>query len=100
MIGKRLSSLSSTRQIFEEEKMPYEEALKQSGYSTSLSYDENTRFLAFWAPKFFGDLNQNSDNKISAKSSYLAILKISCKKIEKWRRSRKKCKVHFCKIAN
>ena len=43
MIGKRLSSLSSTRQIFEEEKMPYEEALKQSGYSTSLSYDENTR---------------------------------------------------------
>ena len=48
--------------------------------------------------KFFGDLNQNSVNKISAKSSYLAILKISCKNIEKWRRSRKK--VHFCKIAN
>ena len=58
------------------------------------------RFLAFWAPKIFGDLNQNSVNKISAKSSYLAILKISCKNIEKWRRSRKKCKVHFCKIAN
>ena len=61
---------------------------------------KSSRFLAFLAQKFFGDLNQNSDNKISAKSSYLAILKISCKKIEKWRRSRKKCKVHFCKIAN
>ena len=58
------------------------------------------RFLAFWAPKIFGDLNQNSVNKISAKSSYLAILKISCKNIEKWRRSRKKCKVRFCKITN
>ena len=49
--------------------------------------------------KFFGGLNLNSVNKISAKSSYLAILKISCKNIEKWRRSRKKCKVHFRKIA-
>ena len=38
--------------------------------------------VAFWAPKNFGDLNQNSDNKISGKSSYLAILKISCKKLK------------------
>ena len=34
---------------------------------------------SFWVPKIFGDLNQNSVNKISAKSSYLAILKIACK---------------------
>ena len=34
----------------------------------------------FLAPKFFGGLNQNSANKISAKFSFLVILKISCKK--------------------
>ena len=32
--------------------------------------------------KTFGGLNQNSVNKTSAKLSYLAILKISCKNIE------------------
>ena len=41
MIGKRLSSLSSTRHIFAEVRKPYEEALKQSGHNTSLSYDGN-----------------------------------------------------------
>ena len=35
------------------------------------------------SPKFFGGFNQNSAHKISAKFSYLVILKISCKNIEK-----------------
>ena len=48
------------------------------------------RFLAFMSPNFFGGLNQTSANKIIAKFSYLVILKISCKNIEKWRRSMKK----------
>ena len=38
MIERRLSGLSSTRDIFEEDKKPYEEALKLSGYDTTLSY--------------------------------------------------------------
>ncbi len=38
MIEKRLSNLSSSKQIFEDEKTPYEEALKLSGYETTLSY--------------------------------------------------------------
>ena len=33
--------------------------------------------------------------KKSAKLRFLAILKIICKNIKKWRRCRKKCKVHF-----
>ena len=41
MIGKRLSSLSSTRKFCEEVRKPYEEALKQNGHNTSFSYDEN-----------------------------------------------------------
>ena len=34
------------------------------------------------------------------KFSYLVMIKVSSKNIEKWRRSRKKLKVHFRKIAN
>ena len=41
MVEKRLSSLSKTQEIFEEEKFPYEEALKQSGYSQRLSYQQS-----------------------------------------------------------
>ena len=38
MIEKRLSLLSSTQEIFEEEKRPYEAALRLSGYEPKLSY--------------------------------------------------------------
>ena len=38
MVEKRLSSLSKSKEIFENEKRPYEEALKQSGYDLKLSY--------------------------------------------------------------
>ena len=38
MIQKRLSSLSKTVEIFKKIKIPYESALKNSGFKTSLSY--------------------------------------------------------------
>ena len=38
MIQKRLSSLSKTEEKFKKIKMPYESALKNSGFKTSLSY--------------------------------------------------------------
>ena len=38
MIQKRLSSLSKTEEKFKKIKIPYESALKNSGFKTSLSY--------------------------------------------------------------
>ncbi len=38
MIGNRLSGLSATQQIFENEKGPYEEALEKSGYNNTLTF--------------------------------------------------------------
>ena len=40
MIEKRLSGLSSNKEIFDEEKMPYEEALTLSGHNVPLKYTE------------------------------------------------------------
>ena len=39
----RLSMLSSTKEIFEEEKGPYEQALRASGYRTTLEYKPKTK---------------------------------------------------------
>ena len=38
MIGKRISGLSSDKSTFEREKIPYENALKSSGYNEKLNY--------------------------------------------------------------
>ena len=40
MIEKRLSTLSSTKEIFEQNKTVYEEALRKSGYKCELKYQE------------------------------------------------------------
>ena len=40
MIQKRLSTLSSNREIFERCKGPYEKALKEAGYKCNLTYQE------------------------------------------------------------
>ena len=37
-IQQRLSNISSNARLFEENKQPYEEALKKAGYNTSLTY--------------------------------------------------------------
>ena len=62
---------------------------------------------SIWPKIIFGILAKNNfwrpNSKlcnISVKFRFLAILKISCKNIGKWRRSRKKCKNDFRKIAN
>ena len=40
MIEQRLSGLSSSKAIFDEEKGPYEESLKASGYNKPLKFQE------------------------------------------------------------
>ena len=37
-VEKRLSMLSSNKEIFDQEKIEYEEALRMSGYKTKLEY--------------------------------------------------------------
>ena len=73
-------------------KRKSDNAIRGGGFTPD--FCENT----ILSPKFIGGLNQNSAYKISARFSYLVILNISCKNIEKWRSSRKKFKVHFRKI--
>ena len=38
MIANRISNLSSSKEIFEQEKGPYEDALRSAGYNTTLEY--------------------------------------------------------------
>ena len=40
MISKRLSDLSSSRDVFEREAPQYSDALKKSGYTDQLTYQE------------------------------------------------------------
>ena len=42
MISNRISNLSSNERIFEEEKRPYEDALRAAGYNTKLEYSKRT----------------------------------------------------------
>ena len=41
MVEKRLQGISSNESAFNEAKPPYEEALKKSGYNTTLVYSNN-----------------------------------------------------------
>ena len=46
MVGKRLASISSNKDIFDEEKKDYEEALRESGYKEKLSYEKGKNKLS------------------------------------------------------
>ena len=68
MVEKRLSRLSSTKEIFDEEIEIYQKALNDSGYKTTLSYNPNVtkktskrkpRKVTWFNPPFNLDVKTN-----------------------------------------
>ena len=71
-VNRRLSSISSNEQVFDQAKYPYQEALKKSGYDFNLKYDppsmsekkkQRQRKITWFNPPFSRNVQTNIGEK-------------------------------------